>query len=60
MAGVPLPAPLIALAALKPELRAMAPRGPAPGVPPIPPSGVKPPDDGAGAPQPASTAPPAR
>jgi hypothetical protein len=45
MAGVPLPTSLTALAALKPELRAMAPNDPAPGVPPIPPSGVKPPED---------------
>lgn len=60
MAGVPLPAPLIALAALKPELRAMAPQGPAPGVPPIPPSGVKPPEDRAAAPQAAPAAPTTR
>ncbi len=40
LAGVALPNPIIALAALKPELRNTAPQGPAPGVPPIPPSGV--------------------
>jgi hypothetical protein len=51
MAGVPLPTSLTALAALKPELRAMASKDPAPGVPLIPPSGVKPPEDGAAAPQ---------
>lgn len=44
LAGVALPGPLIALAALKPELRAMAPQGPAPGIPPIPSSGVQPQD----------------
>jgi hypothetical protein len=42
VAGVALPAPLIALAALKPELLQTAPQGPAPGVPPIPPSGLAP------------------
>ncbi|MFN3888848.1 MAG: hypothetical protein ACK4MV_00515 [Beijerinckiaceae bacterium] len=42
LAGVDLPAPLLALAALRPELRNTAPQGPAPGVPPIPPSGVAP------------------
>lgn len=41
LAGVALPTPLIALAALKPELLRAAPQGPAPGVPPIPPSGVQ-------------------
>lgn len=42
IAGVALPSTLIALAALKPEVRQMAPQGPAPGVPPIPPSGTQP------------------
>lgn len=41
LAGVALPGPLLALAALKPELLQKAPQGPAPGVPPIPPSGVQ-------------------
>lgn len=59
LAGVALPPPLIALAALKPELRAQAPQGPAPGLPPIPPSGVKPPP-GASAPQEGATTPPVR
>lgn len=43
LAGVALPNPIIALAALKPEIRNTAPQGPAPGVPPIPSSGVVPP-----------------
>jgi hypothetical protein len=40
LAGVALPNPIIALAALKPELRNTASQGPAPGVPHIPSSGV--------------------
>ena len=46
LAGVALPNPIIALAALKPEIRNTAPKGPAPGVPPIPPSGVNTPATG--------------
>lgn len=60
LAGVALPNPLIALAALKPELRAKAPQGPAPGVPLIPPSGIEPQEGGAGAPQERAAEPPAR
>ncbi len=41
LAGVALPNPIIALAALKPELRNTALGGPAPGVPPIPSSGIE-------------------
>lgn len=60
LAGVALPAPLIALAALKPELRrTMAPRGPAPGLPAIPPSGIAP-DAAGGAPSGAGATAPAR
>ncbi len=51
LAGVALPAPLIALSALKPELRrTMPPKGPAPGVPAIPPSGIAPAPPPGGAP----------
>lgn len=53
LAGVALPNPIIALAALKPELRNTAAQGPAPGVPPIPASGLNAP----AAEQPAQIAP---
>ncbi|MDP2356270.1 MAG: hypothetical protein Q8M31_09465 [Beijerinckiaceae bacterium] len=60
LAGVALPNPIIALAALKPEIRNTASQGPAPGVPPIPPSGVDtPPAEGASG-QPPQPAPAAR
>ena len=59
-AGVALPPPLIALAALKPELRAKTPQGPAPGVPLIPPSGIEPQERGAGVSQERAAEPQAR